>query len=902
MKTNNNKLQQILRQRQWLTRRNLVAGISFLLIAGGMFIYFNFSQPKTAVAGPSAGDYRSKTSGNWNNTSTWEMYNGLSWASAVSTPSSSSGAITIQTGHTVSIVANANADQLTVDGQINVTTGTFTIQNTTGADLTVNGTVTVTSTLAMSSNSTASVAGTLNLKSTGTINLGSSASFTIANNGRMKREGGTMPTAAGGLLVSTGGTYEHAMNGGTIPSANWSTGATCEITGVTTNLPAGLTQTFKNFTWNCPNQSATLDNSTALKNISETLTISSTGSGVMFFDQQGNNLTMNIGGNFNVNGGTIFMCENGSDIMNVTGNINVTGGLFSFCRAGATAYGNTSGTINLTGNLNVTGGTIDMSQYTANNAGKGYGVINIKGNILVSGSGLITETQNSRGQIYFCGTTAQTYNCYNKTTNFIDYIVNSGAILRCDNQLLNSDGTFTLLSGGGIMIGSADGITQTALAGNIQCTGTRSYSTGADYTYNGLVAQYSGDGLPSMTHNLTLGNNLNLTMSGSSGASNLLTLTIGKIITGSYEINVTNTSESSVVGYSFNNYIVGNLRRSVLGTGSYPYPLGTLSYYEFANVNLSLTTGFSNILGFFTNANPINPARPLNATLNGSPLTSMLNYGYWTFTPNANMSGGTYTMTVSETGYTNIIDYATDLCVVKRADENSSWQSIGVHDNATQSVVQGVATAVRSAYTGFSNFGIAKKGSAAYLPIELMYFNATLNGKKVDLDWATSSEVNNNYFTVERSSDGEHFEPILQKKGAGNSTTKKYYRDGDDAPLQGISYYKLKQTDFDGHSTYSRIRSVKSGMDKADVMIDIRSIYPNPFHEAFNIIYNNPNQLPLDIMLMSCSGELIRESSIAAQEGLSSYKFNDIQDIKSGIYYVILKSGKEKYVQRIVKA
>jgi len=82
------------------------------------------------------------------------------------------------------------------------------------------------------------------------------------------------------------------------------------------------------------------------------------------------------------------------------------------------------------------------------------------------------------------------------------------------------------------------------------------------------------------------------------------------------------------------------------------------------------------------------------------------------------------------------------------------------------------------------------------LPIELIQFKATKVGAYVQLDWSTATEINNDYFTVERSVDGENFEVILTEKGAGNSSTQKDYRRYDEQPRVGYNYYRLSQTDF----------------------------------------------------------------------------------------------------------
>jgi hypothetical protein len=103
-------------------------------------------------------------------------------------------------------------------------------------------------------------------------------------------------------------------------------------------------------------------------------------------------------------------------------------------------------------------------------------------------------------------------------------------------------------------------------------------------------------------------------------------------------------------------------------------------------------------------------------------------------------------------------------------------------------------------------------GSDGTLPVKLLSFNATLVNEKVNCAWETASETNNDYFTIERSKDGNSFEAVGNVKGQGNSNRNIRYSYTDNNPFGGISYYRLKQTDFDGKYTYSEIKKV--GLDK----------------------------------------------------------------------------------------
>lgn len=110
------------------------------------------------------------------------------------------------------------------------------------------------------------------------------------------------------------------------------------------------------------------------------------------------------------------------------------------------------------------------------------------------------------------------------------------------------------------------------------------------------------------------------------------------------------------------------------------------------------------------------------------------------------------------------------------------------------------------------------------LPIELSSFSAKSSHEGVALSWTTSAEINNEYFTVLRSSDGVNFGEIGRLEGAGNSTGENNYSFYDQKPLAGTSYYRLRQTDYDGKFEEFKIVSVEVG----ELITSQIEIYPNP--------------------------------------------------------------------------
>jgi hypothetical protein len=145
--------------------------------------------------------------------------------------------------------------------------------------------------------------------------------------------------------------------------------------------------------------------------------------------------------------------------------------------------------------------------------------------------------------------------------------------------------------------------------------------------------------------------------------------------------------------------------------------------------------------------------------------------------------------------------------------------------------LEGNSVAYSATATNVDAFGpFALTPISAPLPIELLSFDARAGNGVVDLDWATASERDNDFFTVMRSADGRNFVELLRVKGAGDSWTPIYYNAVDDAPLPGLSYYKLRQTDLDGTWSESAVVPVYFNTNTGS-----ETLFPNPVVDRLTI-------------------------------------------------------------------
>lgn len=183
------------------------------------------------------------------------------------------------------------------------------------------------------------------------------------------------------------------------------------------------------------------------------------------------------------------------------------------------------------------------------------------------------------------------------------------------------------------------------------------------------------------------------------------------------------------------------------------------------------------------------------------------------------------------------------------------------------------------------------------LPIELLSFTATANQalNQVDLNWVTASEINNEYFTVERSKDAQLFNPVLVRSGAGNSNSIITYNDVDIQPYTGLSYYRLKQTDYNGAHTYSQIVPVNFSNNQLSTLnglfIESGDLYLNHF---------TSNRNAARIEVMDAAGRNIFQGMIQPTEGNNIYQL-PASSWSAGIYMVRLIQNGEALPLKVVK-
>lgn len=222
----------------------------------------------------------------------------------------------------------------------------------------------------------------------------------------------------------------------------------------------------------------------------------------------------------------------------------------------------------------------------------------------------------------------------------------------------------------------------------------------------------------------------------------------------------------------------------------------------------------------------------------------------------------------------------TTMEMVKTDNPNNTWGTVPFTLDVNNNTLTSSA--------GIKEFSFFGGGMGVPLPVTLVGFDAACTGTEVVINWQTALELNNDYFTIERAADGVNFTPIAQIQGAGNSTTLLNYTFKDREPLEGINYYRLKQTDYDGQFEYFNTVAAGCAATAAEV-----NVYPNPANNNITISFSSSGNTAYQLRIYDVTGKLVTDEKQPAVKGLQSRTL-DISALAAGVYMLSLESETEK--------
>lgn len=329
----------------------------------------------------------------------------------------------------------------------------------------------------------------------------------------------------------------------------------------------------------------------------------------------------------------------------------------------------------------------------------------------------------------------------------------------------------------------------------------------------------------------------------------------------------------SAVGASNSSYVSGYIEK--VGNDAFVFPVGDSGFYRPISISApgSISSAFK---ASYTEINPETAGYSRNSK--GTGIDHVSANEFWLL--ERTVGTNNVFVTLSWGANSGTIDNLSELRVAHF--KGSIWQSEG-NGGTTGSLASGSVISGTTVST-FSPFTLASSSANNPLPIELISFDVRLLGSVVYLEWVTESEINNDYFTIEKSKNGIDFELVEIVKGAGNSLVELTYLTKDDKPYNGVSYYRLKQTDYNGAFTYSELKSVTFGTAN---LFESSNLYPNPTNgERLSLNINTSKTGNLEIFITTIEGKMVLEQNLFIDGSASSYEINILNEINlpKGLY------------------
>ncbi|WP_425390837.1 T9SS type A sorting domain-containing protein [Ekhidna sp.] len=520
--------------------------------------------------------------------------------------------------------------------------------------------------------------------------------------------------------------------------------------------------------------------------------------------------------------------------------------------------------------------------------------------------------------------------------------INDGAIL--DNSINNNDATVagnvninngTFLLGNSSASLSAQNFTITTgtytsagapvdLSGDLNINGgTFNAGSGAinlagDFTLAGAATFNNGNGT------IILDGTGNQNLSGDFSTEDFNNLTVNKstgnvILAASSVVNITNTL--TLNGGNINTQASGASLRLLNGVGSvsrtsgfidgplqvdlndddvFSFPVGKSNTYKPTQIDIQNGSQSANPLtweveyyagtadDFASGENDITSMSSIETNADPDEQVVYINSSdYWRIDSGVGSATlDAITIDISNVGLSSD-DINDQLLQVMVWDEaGGEWDHLGGISSGVPSAANVVSTLTQSFSEKIFTSGAE---SSTALPVELIYFNGIAQDNVVTLSWETATEINNDFFEVQRSLDGISFEVIGIVDGNGNSSESIEYTFKDGNPYLGLNYYRLRQVDFDGADELLPIIQVSNDYQLKGILI---SSYPNPTQQDnLNVrIQTGDDHTQVSLKIVDMSGRSYVETEFNGAL-LIDEKLTVTRKMTPGIYFLMVQQG-----------
>ncbi len=840
---------------------------------------------------------------------------------------------------------------LDIDGDLTVTAGELAMSSynadvATGKTVNIDGTLSITTGTFTANGSTSDIDGTLTINGAGIYDAdgtfdGTSGTVQFTGSGGTLKLGGATVTSIGATFVHGTGTVEYDYAGNqSVKARNY---YNLEIDGSSTSDVKSVVNSFT------IDNNLTISSTSAFDVLARTITVTGVSdvNGILNINGSG---ILDANGSFDATSGSITMDGTARLQLNSTvtslGTLDDAAGTVEYDQAGTqsilsapTYYDleidgsgskRTDGNTSTNGNVTITAGTLDLDFGNDN--------LTIGGNF--ANSGTLDATNQT---ITFSGSTQNTSSIIDDNT--VDLVVNkssSGGItfqgassfdnvtisdgyLNIGAYTFDADNTISIAADGTLQIpngGTFDADGQLTSSGTIDFTGSGSQgdlicSNTSSNTFGTLddaagTVTFDGSGSQAITattfFNLKNSNTSGLTMSGDATVNGELNLNVAAdITTGANTLTI--GSSGSIANASADRHINVDNTSGYLGK-----TFGSASAFSFP-------VGNGTIL------------RPIRLTTSAGSTTFKLRYDDNRYT-SGNVSGGGfasghisgfdggnsdvtkgYYYDIQKTSgsanaslyvsWTSADDYGTggnvynaNLTGIAWGTWNGSrWDNIS--SSASGSINSG-SIETSSAVSNFSNrfFTLGSTDGNNNLPIDLISFDGECIDNKTHIEFVVASQVNNEYFTIERSKNLFDWNEIGHIPGGGTNNEEITYNFTDLSPISGDNYYKLSQTDIDGTT-----KSFNPIVVNCDSRVDNYNVFPNPTTNIISIEFELEYYQgeSIELLVRDLKGTIIKSVPLNLDRGYNFFNVN-LNDVPKGMYLLQYKGTKNHIPEkRVVK-
>jgi hypothetical protein len=365
-------------------------------------------------------------------------------------------------------------------------------------------------------------------------------------------------------------------------------------------------------------------------------------------------------------------------------------------------------------------------------------------------------------------------------------------------------------------------------------------------------------------------------------SNGIVNTTGGGIIILTASADVSTDGINNIAG-SVNSHVEGCLRK--IGNTAFSFPLGRGGRY--APLSISAPSGGGDISGYFTACYyDYSPGADLyDISLLGTGLNHVSEFEYWML----DRSGtNNVHVTLPWGSHSGQINVPADMRVARW--NGSEWVSEG-NSAFSGNIFSGAVSS--DLVSDFSPFTLGSSTGSNALPISLLTFTGRRDADKILLEWVTATELNNDYFTLEKSTDGENWNEIERIRGAGNSNIMLYYHTYDLNPSQGMQYYRLKQTDYDSHFSYSEIVAV----EYVKIIANKPLVYPNPASSYVTVSIDEESAEGFDLKIVNSTGKVVLQQNNLQGRSVTL----DVSGIAQGSYFLEIIVNGERHTTVFIR-